>query len=73
MYNHGSSSFGNRSNYFSSIYNTKSLTFMNTQFLKSDKKSLAYTYNHNFINNTNSYRGSVGITSNASRSSKNRV
>lgn len=73
FYSHGSSSFGNRANYFSSIYATNTLVFMNLQYAKADKKTLAYTFNHNFINNTNSFRGSVGTSSYGSRASRNRT
>ena len=75
FYSHGSgsTSFGNRANYFSSIYATNTLTFMNLQYAKSDKKTLAYTFNHNFINNANSFRGSIGISAYGSRASRNRT
>jgi len=75
FYSHGSgsTSFGNRANYFSSIYATKTLIFMNLQYARADKKALAYTFNHPYLNNTNSFRGSVGTTSYASRSSRNRT
>jgi hypothetical protein len=75
FYSHGSgsTSFGNRANYFSSIYATRTLAFMNLQYAKADKKALAYTFNHPYLNNTNSFRGSVGTTSYASRSSRNRT
>jgi len=73
MYSHGTSSFGNRANYFSSIYASNTLTFMNYQFLTHDKRPLAYTYNHPYLNNKNSFRGSTGITAYASRVSRSRT
>ena len=74
FYSHGSSSSGNRANYFSSIYNTRTLAFMNLQYESSKNKSAyAYTFNHNFINNTNSFRGSIGTSSYGSRASRNRT
>lgn len=74
FYSHSSSSFGNRANYFSSIYNTRTLAFMNLQYESSKNKSAyAYTFNHPFLNNTNSFRGSVGTSSYGSRASRNRT
>jgi hypothetical protein len=75
FYSHGSgtSSFGNRANYFSSIYATNNLVFMNLQYAKSDKKVLAYTFNHPYLNNTNSFRGSIGTSAYGSRASRNRT
>lgn len=73
MYSHGTSSFGNRANYFSSIYASNSLAFMNYQFLTHDKRSLAYTYNHPYLNNKNSFRGSIGTTAYAKRVSRSRT
>jgi hypothetical protein len=75
FYSHGtgSTTVGNRANYFSSIYATKTLAFMNLQYAKADKKALAYTFNHPYLNNTNSFRGSIGTTSYGSRASRNRT
>ena len=75
FYSHGSgtNSFGNRANYFSSIYATNTLVFMNLQYAKSDKKALAYTFNHPYLNNTNSFRGSIGTSAYGSRASRNRT
>ena len=75
FYSHGSgtSSFGNRANYFSSIYAINNLVFMNLQYAKSDKKALAYTFNHPYLNNKNSFRGSIGTSAYGSRASRNRT
>jgi hypothetical protein len=75
FYSHGSgtTSFGNRANYFSSIYATKTLVFMDLQYAKSNKKALAYTFNHPYLNNTSSFRGSIGTSAYGSRASKNRT
>lgn len=69
----GTSSFGNRATYFSSIYATNTLAFMNLQYANSDKKALAYTFNHPYLNNANSFRGSVGTSAYGSRASRHRT
>jgi len=75
FYSHGSgsNSFGNRATYFSSIYATNTLDFMNLQYAKSNKRSLAYTFNHPYLNNTNSFRGSIGLSAYGSRASRKRT
>jgi hypothetical protein len=69
----GTSSFGNRANYFSSIYATNTLEFMKLQYANSDKKAIAYTFNHPYLNNKNSFRGSVGTSAYGSRASRKRT
>jgi hypothetical protein len=69
----GTNSFGNRATYFSSIYATNTLDFMNLQYVKSNKKSLAYTFNHPYLNNKNNFKGSIGTSAYGSRASRNRI
>ena len=75
FYSHGpgSTTIGNRANYFSSIYATNTLVFMNLQYAKADKKALAYTFNHPYLNITNSFKGSIGTSAYASKASRNRA
>ena len=75
FYSHstGSTTVGNRANYFSSIYATRTLAFMNLQYAKADKKALAYTFNHPYLNNANSFKGTIGTSAYGSRVSRNRA
>jgi hypothetical protein len=46
---------------------------MNLQYAKADKKALAYTFNHPYLNNANSFKGSIGTSAYASKASRNRA